>query len=517
MKRRSFLRNAALLPLPLMLNQYRLSALTQPYLASAMEDNDRILVLLKLNGGNDGLNTLIPLDQYSGLSTARANILIPENRVLGIEDGIGLHPAMEGIRGIYDAGQVSVIQAVGYPNQNRSHFRSEDIWNTGSDAQTVKTTGWLGRHLDERYPGYPDNYPSTEEPSPFAIVMGSTVSETCQGNIANFSIAVNDIDDVGFLPSFTPGVDLDTPYGRELDWLQTTISQSNQYAGGIQDAATMGNTIADYPEGNIIASKLRSVARLISGGLKTRIYIIEQVGFDTHADQAQAGDTAVGDHANLLATLSDAVAAFQTDLTALGVSDRVLGMTYSEFGRQIVSNLSQGTDHGDAAPLFLFGDCVSGGVTGTNPVIDNSVMPGQGVTMQYDYRNIYGSVLIDWFGVDQSVVRNLLLEEFEYIPVLANCRTTPVGDPTAIHNVELTVSPNPFRDQFSLRFPSGNERIQISLFDAAGRQVRLITDRTFPAGDHQLDVETGRLPTGTYFVRMLLDGGAQRTVGLVKN
>lgn len=517
MKRRSFLRKAALLPLPLMLNQFQLSALTHPYLASAMADDDRVLVLLKLNGGNDGLNTLIPLDQYSGLSTARANILIPENRVLGIEDGIGLHPSMSGIRGLYDQGQVSVVQAVGYPNQNRSHFRSEDIWNTGSDAATVKTTGWLGRHLDERHPGYPENFPSTEEPSPFAIVMGTTISETCQGSVGNFSVAVDDIDDVGFLPSFNPGADLDTPYGRELDWLQTTISQSNQYAGGIQDAAAMGNNIADYPANNIIADKLRSVARLISGGLKTRIYIVEQVGFDTHANQTEAGDTTTGSHAQLLATLSNAVAAFQADLTALGVSNRVLGMTYSEFGRQIVSNLSQGTDHGDAAPLFLFGDCVSGGVTGSNPVIDNTVVPRQGVTMQYDYRNVYGSVLADWFGVDQTVVRHVLFDDFEYIPVLANCRTTAANDPGAAGNIKLTIAPNPFRDRFALQFTSRNERVQVSMHDASGRLIRVIADKTFPSGGHQLEVATNRLPTGTYFVRMLLDSGAQRTVGLVKN
>lgn len=505
-----------MLPLPLMLNQFRLSAMSQPQLAAAMEDDDRILILLKLNGGNDGLNTLIPLDQYAGLSAARPNLLIPESRVLGIEDGVGLHPSMTGLRNMYDAGQVSVIQGVGYANQNRSHFRSEDIWNTGSDAQTVKTTGWLGRHLDERHPGYPENFPSADEPSPFAIVMGETISETCQGSSGNFSISVSDIDDVGFLPSFNPGVDLDTPYGRELDWLQTTISQSNQYAGGIQDAAAMGNTIADYPENNIIAAKLRSVARLISGGLKTRIYIIEQVGFDTHADQAPAGDSTAGTHANLLGTLSDAIAAFQTDLTALGVSNRVLGMTYSEFGRQIISNLSQGTDHGDAAPLFLFGDCVSGGIVGENPVIDDGVMPQEGVEMQYDYRNVYGSVLVDWFGVEQSVVRQVLMEEFEYIPFLANCRTTAVDGPGTLANAELSVVPNPFQNRFALRFPGNNERVRISLFDVTGRRVRLLTDNVFAAGEQELVVDGNGLPVGTYFVHLTYAGGVTRTQRIIK-
>ena len=511
MKRRSFLRNASVLSLPLMLGGSKLAALAQPRLAAAVNDDDRILVLLQLNGGNDGLNTLIPLDQYSGLAATRSNLLIPESSVLAVSDTAGFHPAMTGVRELYDAGKVSVIQGVGYAGQNRSHFRSTDIWNTGSASDTVETQGWLGRHLDVRFPGYPNAYPTVDNPDPFAIVMGTAVSETCQGSAANFSIALNDIDNVGQLPNFGGTENDGTPYGDELAWLRQTIEQSNQYAAGIQDAAGAGSNLATYPEDNELAARLRDVARLISGGLTTKIYIVELGGFDTHANQTVENDPTAGEHAVLLRTLSDAVAAFQADLAALGLEERVLGMTYSEFGRRIRSNASQGTDHGDAAPLFLFGGCVSGGITGENPEIDPAVGIDEGVPYQYDFRNVYGSVLMDWFGVEDATVRNLLLDEFEYVPVLAACRTTSATDFSPLRSAALTVAPNPSRGQFTVGFRSDAERVRVVLFDGMGRQVRTLTDRTLAAGDHRLTVNTSGLPAGAYFVHLTMAGGVRAT------
>ena len=517
MKRRQFLRRASVLSLPALLGAGKLSALTAPFFASAMNEDDRVLILLQLSGGNDGLNTLIPLDQYAGLSATRSDLLIPESQVLTLDDTRGFHPAMGGMRDLFDAGKLAVIQGVGYPSQNRSHFRSTDIWNTASDADEVITTGWLGRHLDERFPGFPDGYPTAEEPSPFAIVMGTAVSETCQGGSANFSIALNDVENVGQIPDFGGVADPSTPYGRELAWLRETIGQSNAYAAGIEEAVNAGSTLADYPEDNEVARKLRDVARLISGGLKTKIYIVELGGFDTHANQTSANDPTVGEHATLLQTLSDAVAAFQTDLDQLGISERVMGMTYSEFGRRIRSNGSQGTDHGDAAPLFLFGGCVAGGITGDNPEIDAGVDINEGVAMQYDFRNVYGSVLMDWFGVGMATVQSLLLDDFEYVPVLSNCRSTSTTDTNfPLRAVDLSVAPNPFGSSFEVTFTTGSERARVSLFDAMGRRLRVVTDQRFTAGEHRITIEAGNLPAGPYFVHLMLAGGVRRTKRVVK-
>lgn len=502
--------------LPVLLGNIKLSALSQPYLAGEMNTDDRVLVLLQLRGGNDGLNTIIPLDQYAGIAAVRSNIMIPENRVLSLRDNLGIHPSMLGVKSLYDEGKVAVIQGVGYPNQNRSHFRSTDIWNTGSASDELLVKGWLGRHLDARYPNFPEDYPSAEEPSPFAIVMGNSVSPTCQGQAANFSMAIADVDNVGQLPTFAGSDATDTPYGRELSWLRTTISQSNQYAGGVNDAIDAGNTVADYPEGNVIAEKLRGVARLISGGLKTKIYVVELGGFDTHAGQIATNDTTTGVHADLLQTLSEAIVAFQRDLAELGLEERVLGMTYSEFGRRIHSNASDGTDHGDAAPLFLFGSCVSGGVIGDNVEIDDQTDFTEGVPMQYDFRNVYGSVLMDWFGVDREAVSELLLDDFSYIPVLSACNTTSTNSQSAILGIDLAVTPNPFRDAFDVTFTSGNERVIISLYDGLGRRVRTIADRKLAAGEHRFTIEAADLPGGTYFVHLSLAGGVRKTKRVVK-
>ncbi|NJC26893.1 DUF1501 domain-containing protein [Neolewinella antarctica] len=517
MKRRSFLRRASILPLPLLFNQVKLSALTQPWLAGEMADNDKVLVLIQLIGGNDGLNTVLPLDQYAALTSLRSNVVVPDQKVLKIEDAVGLHPALTGVREVYDAGKMTILQGVGYPEQNRSHFRSTDIMNTGSASTEVLNRGWLGRALDEEFPNYPTAYPNVDNPDPFAIVLGDSVSETCQGAGGNFSIALTDINRVGQLPVFAGGASLDTPYGRELAWLRTTISQTNEYATVVGAAAAKGNSEAEYPNGNKLAANLRDVARLISGGLNTKIYVVDLGGFDTHADQV-VGDNTRGTHANLLKTLSDAIAAFQSDLAALGLEDRVIGMTYSEFGRQIKSNGSSGTDHGDAAPMFVFGSCVSGGVVGDNVELSGGIERGEGVPMQYDFRNVYGSILMDWFGVGKESVKDLLMDEFTHIPLINNCRVTSTSDGRpGLRRIDLGVVPNPTNDAVTLTFISGNERVRLSVFDAYGRQVRVIADRQFLAGEHRLSANLGGLPKGAYFVHLMLAGGVRKSKRVVLN
>jgi len=192
MKRRNFFRTSALTAVPVVVNGLRLNAVPFPFMMSGGQDNDRVLVLIQLNGGNDGLNTVIPKDQYSAMSQLRPNIMIPEGSVLTIEDKIGLHPSMTMVRDMYMDGKMGIIQGVAYPNQDRSHFRSTDIWTTGSGSTEYLSTGWLGRYFYNDHPDYPEGYPNTEFDAPFALTMGSLVSETCQGPLTNFSLALND-------------------------------------------------------------------------------------------------------------------------------------------------------------------------------------------------------------------------------------------------------------------------------------------------------------------------------------
>ncbi|MEM6769352.1 MAG: DUF1501 domain-containing protein, partial [Bacteroidota bacterium] len=420
MDRRKFLRRAGALSLPLLGGVPGIKAAGSSILTSLLPpDSDRVLVLVQLTGGNDGLNTLIPLDQLSTLSSLRSNIFMPQNSLRSITSDLAFHSRMEGMQNLFNNGLLSIVQNVGYPNQNRSHFRSMDIWTTASDATTELDTGWLGRHLEVEFNNYPDGYPTSDYPHPPAISMGSVANATCQGMVTNLSQTVTNPFNLTYL---APGGNTPLPddnYGDELGFLRVAIEQTNAYGSEIQNAANNGETLANYPD-SWLAQQLQNVVRLISGGLQTNVYVVSLGGFDTHSTQTD-NDPVNGWHADLLQTLSDALNAFQIDLAMTGLADRVLGMTFSEFGRRIRSNNSRGTDHGDAAPLFVFGNCASGSILGNNPNIDPQVEQWEGLPMEYDFRDIYGSILVDWFGVSESSVRSLLYPGFVYLPVANGC------------------------------------------------------------------------------------------------
>lgn len=422
MNRRNFLRNSAAFSIPALLSAGVAANPAALFSQFANNDDDRILVLIRLSGGNDGLNTVIGLDQLSNLRTARPNLALRANQTLRLNTTTALHPSMSGFRNLFDDGKLGIIQGAGYPNHNRSHFRSTDIWQSASSASQMLRTGWMGRYLNEDFPGYPEGFPNDQSPHPLAMTMGNVVSETCQGLSGNYSVAVRDPFNYVYI---APGGDTPLPdnrFGNETDFVRTLIGQSNEYGEVVETAANAGNNIADYPDGQL-SDQLRNVARLISGGLETKIYVATLGGFDTHSTQV-TGDRTVGRHADLLAQLSGAIAAFQEDLLQLGHAHRVLGLTYSEFGRRIRSNQSGGTDHGSAAPMFVFGDCVSVGILGNSPNIDRNVGPNEGVAMQNDFRDIYGSVLIDWFDVPEATVQNLISGGFTYLPIATGCAST---------------------------------------------------------------------------------------------
>lgn len=520
MKRRSFIRTTGTaVTLPMLLNGMKVSALPRTSIFNFINDEtDRVLVLIQLSGGNDGLNMVIQLDQYDNLANVRGNILVPQSSVLGLTDAVGLHPSMTGIRSMYDNDRLTIVQSAGYPDQNRSHFRSTDIWTSGSPANQNWTTGWLGRYLDGLYPGFPSDYPNDTYPDPFAITMGSLVSETCQGVAANFSLTLNDPFTLGQLVEGEPGSVPNTPYGDELTFLRTTIAQTNAYSEVVTTAANNGSNMVTYPDGNRLAQQLKNVALLVAGGLQTKVYVVNLGGFDTHANQVQEGDLTTGEHADLLATLSEAMAVFQEDLSLLGIEERVISMTFSEFGRRIRSNDSLGTDHGTAAPLMVFGSCVNSQILGETPEISTSVDNDEGVAMQHDFRDVYGSILMDWFEVNETDVRSILYENFQYLPILRVCAAPTSTHPEADLNketIETNAFPNPFKNWTTISFRSGNEWGRLSVFDAAGNEVRVLSNQRFSAGEHQIRFEAHDLPAGSYYYRLQLDG-RQKTKKLIK-
>lgn len=516
MKRRHFLRTAgSAVSLPVLLNGLSISAMAKPSLFNSLNnESDRVLVLIQLFGGNDGLNMIVPLDQYDNLANARSSVILPENSLLSVTDTIGFHPRMMGLKSLYDNGRLGIVQSVGYPNQNRSHFRSIEIWATGSSTEEYLSTGWLGRALDKQNPGFPEGFPNGAYPDPFAISMGYSVSETCQGSAANYSMTLT--DPFGLTP-LAEGEDdaVDSLYGQELAYLNATIAQTNAYADQILDAAQSGSNTVTYPDTEL-GEQLRNVALLISGGLKTKVYTVTLGGFDTHANQVESGNSTQGEHAELLETLSTAIEAFQNDLAELGLEERVIGMTFSEFGRQIRSNGSRGTDHGAAAPLILFGSCVNAQILGDNPEIPDQVQVQDALPMQYDFRDIYGSILKDWFEMSTTDIKKVLHDDVQYLPIVNACGSTVSGNNFPVEiPIEMAVYPNPVNRWATVRFTCENDWVRLSLFDTLGAEVQVVTNKQLTAGTHEISIDTSGLPPATYFCRLQI-GSRQKTKRMVK-
>ena len=426
MKRRTFLRNTLPVLLPSLINGFSIKALaSSPFLQSLTRnmDSDHVLVLIQLNGGNDGLNMVIPLEFYSVYQAARPNIAIPEDKILRLEgyDKTGLHPAMPELQQLFQCGQLKIIQGVSYPQPNFSHFRATDIWLTGADAGQVLSTGWAGRYLNYQYPHFPENYPNATMPDPLAIQVGSLVSPALQGPSLTMGMAISNPESFYNLIDDKIKAVPDTRAGDQMAYIRAMSAKTDQYAGVIKAAAQKVKKQSDkYPAAgkNPLADQLKIVARLVAGGLRTKVYLVSLGGFDTHAKQVEAADTTTGNHAKLLAKLSEAIGAFQDDCQFLQINNRVTGMTFSEFGRRIKSNASGGTDHGAAAPVFLFGEGIEPGILGNNPILPANATVNDNIAMQYDFRAIYATLLQHWLEVDANASASVLLRNYPLLPLI---------------------------------------------------------------------------------------------------
>ncbi|MBK8800578.1 MAG: DUF1501 domain-containing protein [Fibrobacteres bacterium] len=478
----------------------------------------RILVVVRLDGGNDGLNTVVPLDRMDSLARARANILIPESKLLRLDATTALHPALSGLHKAYQEGDLRILQAVGYPSHNQSHFRSTDIWFSGSDSNQVLESGVLGRYLEGRFPGFPAGYPNAAQPHPPSIQIGSTLLMLLQGQVAGMGMAISDPSRVyAFQPD---GIDVapDTPWGHELTFIRQMASQTHQYGDAVKTAMAKATTKSSlYPAtGNRLADQLKGVARLIAGGLDTPIYVVSMGGFDTHSGQVNGSDTATGAHADLLRQLSEAVSAFLDDLRLMGEDDRVVGFTVSEFGRRILSNASLGTDHGTAAPMFVFGKPVAGGIEGTSPEIPTLATARDNVPMQIDFRSVYSTLLAEWLQVRPAQLRSILQRDFPATGLLKQGYSLrPPGQ------VDFEMAPllqDTSGDGATLSYTLyDSAQVQIGICDLKGRTVRTVFSDRMPEGRHAVRFSTTGLASGHFLLRMKVAGGiAQQGFDLVR-
>ena len=361
-----------------------LSAMPRQDLYNNFQSNKNILVVIQLNGGNDGLNTFIPYDthQYYDL---RPTIAIPKDMVLKATGGMGWHTSMKGFYDIQQAGDLSVIQNVGYPNPNRSHFRSIEIWQTGSHSNEYLSKGWLGRYLDAT---------CQPEDALGALNLDNIENPALRGQI-NHALTMQDPQRFEKqLKGLTENHDDPLDENPNLDFVRKLMINSFEGSDQIKKALEKSKTqTPQYPKYGL-AKNLEWMAKMIKGSLATNVYYTGLGSFDTHAGQ-------IGKHKSLLTELSESVKAFYDDMKTVGLMNNVTLMIFSEFGRRAKDNGS-GTDHGTAAPVFIIGGGTKGQIIGQNPNLSN--LENGDLKHQYDFRSVYATILQQKFNVNPESI-----------------------------------------------------------------------------------------------------------------
>src|ERR1035438_4121223 len=376
-----------------------------------------ILVILQMAGGNDGLNTVVPAtnDYYH---RARPKIGLAESKVLKLDNDLGLHPSLTGFKELYDAGRLAIVQGVGYPNPNRSHFRSTEIWQTASDSARFERYGWLGRYFDKTCTGcdptigvsigrqMPQAFTaqrptgvSLENPQNYRFMAGggsrpgemsSTEEAVRKLHQPEAEAAENSGGTIGSLSGPVRHI------GSPLDFLERTALDAQVSSDKIRSIASPVTNVATCP-GSQLGNSLKLVAKLIGGGLPTRVFYVSQGGYDTHTNQANTQE-------RLLRDLGDSVKAFVEDMQGQGNLPRVLVMTFSEFGRRVAENANGGTDHGAAAPMFVVGEKVKAGLLGRYPGLAPTDLFQGDLKYTVDFRSVYAGVLEGWLRSEERRV-----------------------------------------------------------------------------------------------------------------
>ncbi len=529
MKRRNFIKLSASASV-VALTPFQLQAALKSFMpyAECPDISNRKLVLINLAGANDGLNTIVPLNQYDIYSNLRPTIKVPisgANKYINLDSTlpdnqqIGLNPALTGLKSLYDKSWLRIMQSVGYPSQNKSHFKSTDLYLTGNDGNSLLNgddTGWIGRFMELYYSDL------IVETYPIAVEIGS--NKTSLGFHAEeahgLSLNISGQDPAGFYSVLSglggaPPLNIpDSDYGKQLEYITNTDSLSNTYAASISNAFNSGKNDVSYPDSDL-SNQLKTVARLISGDLGTKVYMVRISGFDTHNAQVQGVGEALGKHHSLLTDLSGSMEAFMNDLVSQNLADDVVGLTFSEFGRKAAENGNLGTDHGEIAPMFVFGKPVAGGVSGTNPDLTEATSSNnyQIQTVQYDYRQTFATLLQNYLGADDTIIDatffnhtlnesfvNLKIEDLlkSAFDISKGCIASTI-DPTK-ENKNWLVYPNPFKDNVHISGIHVVETVSYKIYNASGI---LLVDRTDTLIDGKVTINLFNYSSGIYFFEIL--------------
>mgnify|MGYP001291021362 FL=1 len=460
--------------------------------------SNRKIVLIDLKGGNDGLNTVIPLNVYSDYVNMRPTVHVPsslalplsnlDSSLLGTNQDIAFHPAFSGMYDLFQNDQLRVIQSVGYPSANKSHFASIDIYNTGNDGNNWnngQSSGWIGRFIENHYSELiPSAYP-------MGIQIGSRNTSLGFHGENEHGLAMNlsGQDSENFY-SVLSGLSGQYPtnypnshYGNELEFITNTDAISNTYAQAVSGSFNNGSNYSgsNYPDTDL-ADQLKTVARLIRGGIETKVYLVRIGGFDTHNAQVQGSGDILGKHYDLLDEVSTAIEAFMRDITHDSIGDDIVGITISEFGRKAQENGSLGTDHGEVAPVFVFGKPVNSGISGVNVDFSEASAANnyQIETVQFDYRQAISTLMQDFLSASDQNINNTFMENItnasftdskiqdllkpSYI-VPESCLNQNLSSADHIFK-DWLVFPNPFVDFVNIKslrtFPQTNNHFEVT-------------------------------------------------------
>ena len=488
--------------------------------------SQRKIVLIQLAGGNDGLNTVIPIFQYDNYANLRPNLKISDsgtNKFISLdsslsnEDQVGLHPVLTPFKRLYDKGYLKIIQGVGYPDTNKSHFKSTDLWLSGGDGMIENfffESGWMGRFIESYY--------GQKSDVPDALQIGSS-SDSLLFHDSNkhnkgMSMGLKDVNNyysvVNGYAGIGPVVVPSNEFGDKLNYVMSVDNITNTFKNPINNAFQKGTNQVTYPDTDL-GNQLKTVAKLISGDLQTGIYLVKLAQFDNHVGQVEPGASHTGFHSYLLKTLSEAVEAFVLDLEKQSLLEQTLALTFSEFGRKVKENADYGTDHGQVAPMFVFGKSISSGVLGTNIDLSeaNEANNYQINTIQYDYRSVFSSVLQDWFGANNDVAKKTFFD-FHTQSDFTKTRVPIVSDSHKVaemcykgnqdpNKIEWVLYPNPFTETLYLK----SETIvkEVFVYDIGGKLIyaNSVNSQTFTFDFNQL-------LTGVYIVVAVFSNGQKQ-------
>ena len=530
MKRRKFIQLSSTGSLAgFMLNGHMVNAFTRTKLLDNVSEDvirDRCIVMIQLSGGNDGLNSIIPKNQYDKYASIRPTIRIKETGLkkgieldssLGVQDQTLLHPNLLAFKELWDEGKLNIVHGVGYPQLNKSHFSGRALMSRGGDGtddNSNKPDGWMARYLNSAFD-------HTTYDDPLGIQLGNKKPADEFHSDAEHKVDINlsGQDTAGFYSQLSNIGNPLADYGDEsseyidnINFINGMEVTATNYASRISAVFNAGTNNVSYPPYDL-ADQLKTVAKMLSGGSKTKIFLLRIDGFDNHANQvASQTDSHLGKHADLLLELSESIKAFQDDLESLGIDQNVVTTTFTEFGRKPIQNDNKGTDHGNLGPMFVIGTGVEPGFTGTHLSLDSFTLGGNvkhfdlDTQMQHDYRQVYAAIIGDFLGASSL---NIIETEFAtYDQNRLNLISSPIlSNPyeKSTPSTSLVVAPSSVVNDTMIQFISPiRMRGKLQIHDLQGRIVQeLIAD--FSSGTNQIPLHLSHLAEGLYVLTVLDD------------